>query len=102
MSKHRRGGYHGGSTIIRTSVGLLRQRTKKRNAKVQHERERFAAEQAAFELNQTATLIKAETPAGRKRLLKHQIDQERAKRRAERKEQGRLKAEQPSPSRSNQ
>jgi hypothetical protein len=47
-------------------------------ARVQHD-VRFA-----FERNQTATLIRADSPEGRKRLLKHKTDQERAKRRDER------------------
>jgi hypothetical protein len=90
MTKHSRGAYHGGSTVIRASVGLLRERTKKHNAKVQREHERLAAEQAAFEQNPTPTLIKADSREGRKRLLKHKTDQERARRRAERKAQRRL------------
>jgi Arc/MetJ-type ribon-helix-helix transcriptional regulator len=90
MPKRRRGGYHGGSTVIRASVGLSREKTQKHNTKVQRERERLAAEQAAFEQNQTPTLIKADSPEGRKQLLKHIIDQERAKRRAERKARRRL------------
>jgi hypothetical protein len=75
VPKRRRGGYHGGGTVIRASVGLLRERTEKKNAKVQRERERFAAEQAAFAESQTATLIKAESPEGRKRLLKNRAVQ---------------------------
>jgi Arc/MetJ-type ribon-helix-helix transcriptional regulator len=62
MSKHKRGGYHGGSSIIRVGVGLLLERTEKKRAKVQRERERLAAEQEAFERNQTATLIRADSP----------------------------------------
>jgi Arc/MetJ-type ribon-helix-helix transcriptional regulator len=84
MSKRKRGGYHGGSSIIRVGVGLLLERTEKKRAKVQRERERLAAEQEAFERNQTATLIRADSPESRKRLLKHKNDQERAKHHDER------------------
>jgi hypothetical protein len=80
MSKRKRGGYHGGSTIVRVGVGLLLERTEKKRAKVQRERERLAAEQQAFERNQTATLIRADSPEGRKRLLKHKTDPQRAMR----------------------
>ena len=85
----RRGAYLGGSTIIRASVALARERTKKTQAKTQRERERFEAEQLAFEDDRHATLIKANSPEGRERLLKHLADQERrakreAKRRAKR------------------
>ena len=52
MSKRRRDGYLGGSTVIRASVGLLREKTKKHDAKVQRERESLAAQRAAFEWNQ--------------------------------------------------
>jgi hypothetical protein len=71
-------------SIIRVGVGLLLERTKKKRAKVQRERERLTAEQEVFERNQTATLIRADSPEGRKRLLKDKTDQERAKRRDER------------------
>jgi hypothetical protein len=89
MSKSGRGGYLGGGTIFRASVGLLTDRTKKHDAKVQRERERFAAEQAAFQQSQTPVLIKADSPEGQKRLLKYKMDQERTKQRAERKAQRR-------------
>lgn len=84
MSKHKRGGYHGGSSIIRVGVGLLLERTEKKRAKVQREQERLAAEQEAFERNQIPTLIRADSPEGRKQPLKHKTDQERTERRDER------------------
>jgi hypothetical protein len=71
-------------TIIRVGVGLLLERTEKKRAKVQRERERLTAEQEAFERNQTAVLIRADSPEVRSRLLKHKTDQERAKRHDER------------------
>jgi hypothetical protein len=92
MPKRRRGGYLGGSTVIRASVGLLREKTKKHSAKVQGERDRLAAERAAFEQNQTPALIKANSPVVQKALFKHKTEQERSKRRAERKARRRLHA----------
>ncbi len=48
---------------------LLREKTKKHDAIFQRERERLVAERAAFEQNQTPTLILSDSPEGQKRLL---------------------------------
>jgi len=48
MSKRRRGGYLGGSTVVHGSIALARKRTKEHNAKVQLERDRLAAETAGL------------------------------------------------------
>ncbi len=69
MSKRRPGGYLGGCTVIRAGVELLREKTKKHDAIVQRERERLVAERAAFEQNQTPTLILSDSPEDQKRLL---------------------------------
>jgi hypothetical protein len=80
MSKRRCGGYSGGSTVIRASLALPREKTKEHNAKVQAERERLAAEQRTFEegFGCIARLVP-----------KHIAEQKRARRRAERKAQRR-------------
>jgi hypothetical protein len=93
MSTRRRGGYLGGSTVIRGSVALPIEKTKEHNAKIQVERERLAAEQRAFEQNKASRLIKADSPEGAKlrverkaqRRAKHIAQHQRAKLRAERK-----------------
>jgi hypothetical protein len=85
MSKHRPGGYLGGSSLVRASVGLLLMRTKKTTEKVQREREKLAAAKAEFDESGTSKLIKSDSKEGQKLLLKHIAAQERAKRRAERK-----------------
>jgi Arc/MetJ-type ribon-helix-helix transcriptional regulator len=95
MSKHRRGGYLGGSTVIRASVGLLLERTKKKTAKVQQERETLAVAKAEFEQGKSSKLIKSDSPAGQKLFRKYVVEQERARRRAERKALQRSKSQRP-------
>jgi hypothetical protein len=76
MSKRRRGGYLGGSTLIPVSAALPLERTKQHNAKVQVERKKFAVEQRVFEQNKTSRLIKADSPEGRKQRAKRQAERE--------------------------
>lgn len=82
MSKGRRGGYNGGGTVIRASVEIARERTEKHVAKVQRERQRFAAEQTGFEQDKRGVLIKADSLDGRKKLLEYEAAKKKAARRA--------------------
>ena len=89
MPKNRQGGYNGGGTVVRASVGMATDRTKKHVARVQRQRETFAAEKAQYEKESAVVLIKADSPAGLKTLLERKASMEKtarkAKARAERK-----------------
>jgi hypothetical protein len=92
MKSQRRGGYLGGGTIVRVGLALPREKTKKHHENLLRERERLADAKLAFEEHAASKLVMSNSDAGYKAYKKYLAQQERKKRRAENKAQGRSDA----------